>query len=123
MTHSPYYANDASRAAACYTGCIGRGQCPRCGGINYRLMGYYGAIARWAKAWGVSEAQAEERIIAHQHGALLPGHHARLKHRESDGGKGGVTARILGGVYGEDLARQYEEFIAEEESDRSYPHW
>lgn len=43
-------------------GCIGRGPCPRCGEANYRLMGYYGAVARWAKEWGVSEDDAERRM-------------------------------------------------------------
>lgn len=47
----------------CHTeGCIGRGRCPRCGSINYGLMGYYGAVTRWARAWGVSEEEAERRI-------------------------------------------------------------
>ena len=45
-------------------GCIGRGPCPRCGTINYALMGYYGAVARWAKAWGVTEEEAERRMEA-----------------------------------------------------------
>jgi len=40
-------------------GCRGKGNCPDCGQVNYRLLGYYGAVARWAKAWKVSEAEAE----------------------------------------------------------------
>jgi len=47
-------------------GCIGRGNCPRCGEINYRLLGWYGALARWAKAWGVTEDEADRRIAKHQ---------------------------------------------------------
>jgi hypothetical protein len=47
-------------------GCIGKGPCPRCGEVNYGLMGWYGAVARWAKAWGVTEHEAETRIAAHQ---------------------------------------------------------
>ena len=47
-------------------GCIGKGPCPRCGEVNYRLMGFYGAVARWAKKWGVSEDEAERRIGQHQ---------------------------------------------------------
>lgn len=45
-------------------GCRGRGHCPDCGRTNYALLGYYGAIARWAKKWGVTQTAAEERIIA-----------------------------------------------------------
>ena len=64
---SPYYPDDISGADICYMeGCIGRGPCPRCGETNYALMGYYGAIARWAKVWGVSKDEAESRIIKHQ---------------------------------------------------------
>lgn len=47
-------------------GCIGRGPCPRCGEVNYALMGYYGAIARWAKVWRVTEEEAERRIENNQ---------------------------------------------------------
>lgn len=43
-------------------GCIGKGRCPRCGKINYQLMGYYGALARWAKKWGISEDETERRF-------------------------------------------------------------
>lgn len=53
--------------AYCYMeGCIGRGRCPRCGDVNYNLMGYYGAVARWAQAWGISEDEAERRIGENQ---------------------------------------------------------
>ena len=47
-------------------GCEGRGPCPRCGKVNYRLMGYYGAVGRWAKEWDISETEAERRIENHQ---------------------------------------------------------
>ena len=47
-------------------GCIGKGPCPRCGKTNYHLMGFYGAVARWAKKWGLSEDEAERRITARQ---------------------------------------------------------
>lgn len=47
-------------------GCMGKGPCPRCGEVNYRLMGYYGAVARWAKEWGVSGDEAERRIENHE---------------------------------------------------------
>ena len=33
-----------------------------CGDVNYRLLGYYGARARWAKAWGVTEDEAADRM-------------------------------------------------------------
>ena len=52
-------------------GCVGNGRCPRCGDINYALMGYYGAVARWAKGWGVSTEEAETRISVSQHAAWL----------------------------------------------------
>ena len=45
-------------------GCLGRGHCPRCGETNYRLLGYYGAVASAAKRWGVTEDEAERRIEA-----------------------------------------------------------
>jgi hypothetical protein len=47
-------------------GCVGKGRCPRCGSTDYGLMGYFGAVASAAKRWGVSEAEAERRIEAHQ---------------------------------------------------------
>ena len=57
------YPEGLSGPAFCYMeGCFGKGRCPRCGETNYQFMGYYGAIARWAKAWGVSEDEAERRI-------------------------------------------------------------
>lgn len=43
-------------------GCLGNGHCSRCGETNYHLLGYFGAVARWAKAWGVSREEAEKRI-------------------------------------------------------------
>ena len=61
------YPEGLSGSAYCIIeGCIGRGQCPRCGETNYRLMGYYGAVATAAKRWGVSEEEAERRIEANQ---------------------------------------------------------
>ena len=47
-------------------GCIGKGHCPRCGETNYHLLGYYGAVARWAKKWGVSKEEAKARIDQRQ---------------------------------------------------------
>ena len=52
-------------------GCEGKGPCPRCGEVNYRLMGYYGAVARWAKEWGVSQEEAERRISRHETARLV----------------------------------------------------
>jgi len=48
----------------CYMeGCTGKGaRCPRCGETNYAYMGYLGAVARWAKKWGVTKEEAERRI-------------------------------------------------------------
>ncbi len=70
MARSPYYPDDIPLSAYCeMEGCVGKGNCPRCGTINYHLMGWYGAVARWAKAWGVSEEEAEKRIIEHQYAA------------------------------------------------------
>lgn len=61
------YKDGVGGADYCFIeGCIGRGRCPRCGEINYGLMGYYGAIASAAKRWGVSEAEAERRIAERQ---------------------------------------------------------
>jgi len=60
------YPDVMSGPDLCHTeGCIGKGACPRCGKTNFRLLGYYGAVARWAKAWGVSEKEAERRIEEH----------------------------------------------------------
>lgn len=65
-SYSPCYPDGLSGAAICYMeGCEGRGHCPRCGKTNYRLLGYFGALARWAKAWRVSEEEAEERFVQH----------------------------------------------------------
>jgi len=65
MMPDSYYPDDIQGWQICYIeGCIGRGHCARCGAINYRLMGYYGAIARWAKEWGISEADVERRFEA-----------------------------------------------------------
>ncbi len=59
--------NDLATRAACAMGDHGglRGYCPDCGHINYRLLGYYGAVARWAKAWGVTQDEAEDRMVRH----------------------------------------------------------
>ncbi len=44
-------------------GCTGeKGPCPRCGEVNYRLMGYWGAVARWAKAWDLTEKETTRRM-------------------------------------------------------------
>ena len=64
---SPYYPDDITGSQICYMeGCSGTGYCSRCGETNYHLLGYLGAIARWAKKWGVSKEEAEQRIEAHQ---------------------------------------------------------
>ncbi|KKM66908.1 hypothetical protein LCGC14_1476540 [marine sediment metagenome] len=61
------YPDDVSGSQLCYMeGCLGKGPCPRCGETNYRLMGFYGAVARWAKVWGITENEAESRITANQ---------------------------------------------------------
>ena len=63
----PAYPEGLSGSQLCFMeGCIGKGNCPRCGQVNYRPLGWYGAVARWAKAWGVSEDEAEKRITARQ---------------------------------------------------------
>ncbi len=57
------YPDGLSGSDYCYMeGCTGRGRCPRCGEINYAEMGYYGALAKWSKQWGISEAAAERRF-------------------------------------------------------------
>ena len=62
-----YYPDDIQPYQICHMeGCIGKGHCSRCGEINYHLMGFYGAVAHWAKVWKVSEAEAERRIEQHQ---------------------------------------------------------
>jgi hypothetical protein len=58
------YPDGLSGWAYCHMeGHTGRGRCYRCGEINYRLMGWYGAVARNAKRWGVSEKEAEDRMV------------------------------------------------------------
>ena len=60
-------------------GCRGRGNCPDCGRVNYRLLGYYGAIGRWSKVWSLTADQTEDRMIRHavgrdvQSGAMSDG--------------------------------------------------
>ena len=56
--------NDLATRAACAMGDHGglKGHCPDCGDVNYRLLGWYGAVARWAKAWGVTEDMAIDRM-------------------------------------------------------------
>lgn len=67
MTRSPYYPDDIPLSAYCeMEGCVGKGPCPRCGKTNYHWMGFWGAVARWAKTWGVSEDEALKRIEQHQ---------------------------------------------------------
>jgi len=73
------YPDDISGRDLCYMeGCLGNGVCSRCGEVNYRLIGYYGAVARWAKAWGVSEDEAARRIEAHREERL-----ARFEEKEA----------------------------------------
>ena len=55
------------RDAACSIGDHGgKGHCANCGHVNYRLLGWFGAVARWAKAWGVTKDEAEDRIVRGQ---------------------------------------------------------
>lgn len=54
------------RAFCMMEGCLGDGHCPRCGETNYALLGWYGAVARWAKVWGVSKEEAEKRFKNNQ---------------------------------------------------------
>jgi len=63
----PGYPDDITGPQLCYIeGCVGKGNCPRCGEVNYRLLGWYGAVASAAKRWGVTEDEAEARIISRQ---------------------------------------------------------
>ena len=69
----PGYPEGLSGKDYCYMeGCIGKGPCPRCGKTNYRLMGWYGAIASAAKRWGVTNEEAERRIVARQRAEVQP---------------------------------------------------
>jgi hypothetical protein len=43
-----------------------KGHCPDCGDVNYRLLGWYGAVARWAKAWKITQDEASDRIVRGQ---------------------------------------------------------
>ncbi len=62
-----YYKDGLSRRDVCHMeGHSGKGHCPDCGDVNYRLLGYYGAVARWAKEWGVTEDEAMDRIENNQ---------------------------------------------------------
>ncbi len=36
--------------------------CSCCGYVNYPWLGHLGAVARWAKAWGVCKDEAEKRM-------------------------------------------------------------
>src|SRR3990167_6935658 len=72
MSRPAYYPDDISDWAICQMeGCIGKGSCPRCGEVNYQLMGYYGAVARWAKRWSVTEDAAAKLISEHQEQAAI----------------------------------------------------
>lgn len=63
MSGDPSYPDDVTGPQVCMMeGCLGNGHCSRCGQVNYQLLGYYGAIARWAKAWDVSKEEAEQRF-------------------------------------------------------------
>lgn len=66
MPHAAMYPDGLSGRDFCYMeGCIGKGRCSRCGSINYQLMGYHGALARWAKTWRMSEGETEREFIKH----------------------------------------------------------
>ena len=58
------YPDDIQGWQLCHMeGCVGDGPyCPRCGEMNYSWLGALGAVARWAKAWGVSREEAERRM-------------------------------------------------------------
>ena len=59
------YPDDIQGWQLCYIeGCLGKGNCSRCGKINYHLMGYYDAIAKWAKVWKCGAEDAEKRMEA-----------------------------------------------------------
>ncbi len=47
-------------------GCEGKGPCHRCGEVNYRLMGYWGSVARWSKKWGLTEKETMRRMENNQ---------------------------------------------------------
>ena len=56
MVYSPYYPDGLTESDICLMdGHEGDGHCPRCGDVNYRLLGYIGAIASAAKRWGCSK--------------------------------------------------------------------
>ncbi len=60
---SNYYPDGMLPHQYCHVeGCIGKGNCPRCGEIDYTLMGMYGVIAKCAKMWDVTEDEAINRI-------------------------------------------------------------
>ena len=40
--------------------------CGCCGYVNYAELGYLGAVARWAKVWDVTKAEAERRMMQRQ---------------------------------------------------------
>ena len=71
---SDYYPEGISAHHLCMMeGCIGKGHCPRCGDINYHLLGYWGAVATWAKRWKISQEEAEKRIEEHQNNQVAEG--------------------------------------------------
>ncbi len=47
------------------------GACRNCGDVNYHLLGWYGAVARWARAWKITEDEASDRITRRQIAADL----------------------------------------------------
>ncbi len=60
------YPDTMSGSDYCHVeGCEGKGPCPRCGNTDYAWMGYWGAVARWAKEWGVSENETQSRFHEH----------------------------------------------------------
>ena len=56
------YKDGIDAEALCYMEGCAKNPCPRCGETNYPLLGYTGAVARWSKAWGLSETETEERF-------------------------------------------------------------
>lgn len=58
-----YYPDDMQDEWYCEVeGHLGDTHCSRCGFVNYAWLGYLGAVARWAKAWGITKIEAEKRI-------------------------------------------------------------
>lgn len=60
---SPYYPDDIQPWQICIIEGCASPNCSRCGTIDYRWMGFMGAVATAAKRWGVSKDEAEARIV------------------------------------------------------------